>query len=91
MKENIGENKYDDDDSIDMSTKIAEEIKKRVKELNIPRYKVVVQVALGEKREHSVRVSSRCLWSSETDNYASSNYSNEYMWGVAIVFGCYVE
>jgi hypothetical protein len=80
-----------DDDLLDSSTRVADKIKESVKQLNMPRYKIVVQVALGQMKDQAVRVSSRCLWSSGTDNYSSANYSNEHLWGVAIVFGCYVE
>ena len=43
---------------------------------NIPRYKIVVQVTLGQMKDQGVRVASRCLWDTQTDNYASVEYSN---------------
>ena len=59
-------------------------------ELDLPRYKIVVQVAIGEKARGvmvgrtavktraitGVRVASRCLWDTDTDNYASYSFSN---------------
>ena len=47
-----------------------------IKAQNIPRYKIVVQVALGEMREQGVRVASRCLWDPVTDNHASAAFTN---------------
>lgn len=44
--------------------------------LRIPRYKVVVQVTLGELKEQGIRVASRCLWDPSTDNYASAGFKN---------------
>ena len=68
-----------------------EQIKAKVKELNIPRYKVVVQVTLGENKGQGVRVASRCLWDHKTDNYATLTYKNERYFACAVVFGCYTE
>ncbi len=45
-------------------------------ELNIPRYKIVVQVTIGEVKSQGVRVASRCLWDTESDNYASYSFKN---------------
>ena len=70
---------------------ISEDIKAAVKELNIPRYKIVVQVTIGEVKSQGVRVASRCLWDTESDNYASYSFKNESLWCVAMVFGCYTE
>ncbi len=44
--------------------------------LNYPRYKVVVQVVLGQNKHQGVKIASRCLWDTETDNYASFSYTN---------------
>ncbi len=56
---------------------ICETIKKRVKEeCYIPRYKLVCQVALGEMKDQGVRVTSRCLWDPDSDNYASAYFKN---------------
>lgn len=43
---------------------------------NIPRYKIIVQVTTGELKDQGVRVASRCLWDTATDNYASSSFKN---------------
>lgn len=42
----------------------------------MPRYKVVVQTAIGEMKGQGIRVASRCLWDMETDNYVSCNWTN---------------
>ena len=56
---------------------ICETIKKRVKEeCFIPRYKLVCQVVLGEMKDQGVRVTSRCLWDPDSDNYASAYFKN---------------
>merc|ERR1711918_295821 len=56
---------------------ISETIKMKVKEeCNTPRYKVVVQVTTGELKDQGVRVASRSLWDTATDNYSSSSFQN---------------
>ncbi len=42
--------------------------------LNYPRYKVIVQVVLGQNKQQGVRVASRCLWDTDADNFASFTY-----------------
>ena len=44
--------------------------------LGYDRYKLIVQVVLGENRQQGVRVMSRCLWDPDTDNYASYSFKN---------------
>lgn len=45
-------------------------------EMNLARYKYVVQVVIGEQRGEGVRMGSRCFWDPETDNVASETYVN---------------
>ncbi|GMH69773.1 hypothetical protein TrVE_jg4210 [Triparma verrucosa] len=84
---------YDDgEDFENLSKSIADKIRQRVKEtLNVNRYKLVVQVTLGQMKDQGVRITSRCLWDTQTDNYASIDYKNEFIWGSAMVFGLYAE
>lgn len=70
---------------------ISEQIKARVKDLDFPRYKLVVQVVMGENKLQGVRVASRCLWDADTDNFATFAYKNDSLWCTAMVFGTYTE
>ncbi len=59
------------------TVQIADQVKARVKqEMTIPRYKIVVQVTLGEMRNQGIRVASKCLWDADSDNYASYSFQN---------------
>lgn len=40
------------------------------------RYKHIVQVYIGEQRGAGVRCGAKCVWDSETDNYASDMFMN---------------
>uniref|UniRef100_A0A672YR70 Tctex1 domain containing 2 n=1 Tax=Sphaeramia orbicularis TaxID=375764 RepID=A0A672YR70_9TELE len=56
----------------------------------LDRYKLVVQVVIGEQRGQGVKMSSRCLWDADTDNYAEDVFMNvSNMFCVAAVFGSY--
>ena len=43
-------------------------------ELNHTRYKIVVQVLIGEQKGEGLRISTRCLWDPDADNYASHTF-----------------
>lgn len=45
--------------------------------MGFERYKLVVQVELGEKKGQAVSMVSRCLWDTNTDNFASEGYETE--------------
>jgi len=75
-----------------LSKTIADKIKAAIRaELNVNRYKLVCQVTIGQLKDQGVRITSRCLWDTTTDNYASIDYRNEHIWASAMVFGLYAE
>ena len=70
---------------------IADEIKSKLKtDLELPRYKFVVQVVVGEQRGEGVRMGCRCFWDADTDAYAEESYRNDSLFCVAAVFGSYL-
>ncbi|KAK2170005.1 hypothetical protein LSH36_5g15007 [Paralvinella palmiformis] len=67
-------------------------IRSRIHEnLELPRYKLVVHVAIGERKDQSLQVASRCLWNQATDRYASGSYQNRDLFAVATVYGMYFD
>ena len=69
--------KYDDIENIkSLSQKISSEIKESVKNLDIPRYKIVVQTFIGQIKGQSLQIGSRFLWNANTDNYVSKQWKN---------------
>ena len=42
----------------------------------MPRYKIVCQVTLGQRKDQGMRFCSRCLWDTNTDNYATASFKN---------------
>ncbi len=74
--------------SKDISNKIKDNCKTT---LALPRYKLIVQVSIGQMKDQGVRVTSRCLWETSTDNYAAATFQNQHIWASAIVFGLYTD
>jgi hypothetical protein len=58
------------------SRDIADEIKMKLKELHLPRYKYVVNVAIGEQRGEGIRIGCRCFWDSDVDSCAQETFMN---------------
>jgi PBP1b-binding outer membrane lipoprotein LpoB len=81
--------KYSSDEANKLTTKISDEVKNRLRDLGLPRYKFVVQVVLGENRTEGVHVGHRCLWDNDTDNYASVSWGNDSLFCVTTVYGVY--
>jgi hypothetical protein len=75
-----------------LSKDIADKIKdKCIATLNIPRYKIVVQVTIGQMKDQGVTITSRCLWDTATDNYATARFQNQLIWSSAVVFGLHTD
>ena len=55
---------------------IADGIKGSIKQLELQRYKYVVQVVIGEQRGEGVRMGCRCFWDADTDVSADEAYKN---------------
>ncbi|TPX59086.1 hypothetical protein PhCBS80983_g02712 [Powellomyces hirtus] len=68
---------------------IADDIKNRLKELDLPRYKYIVNVVIGEMRGEGVRMGCRCFWDADTDNVAQDTFINDSLFCVVAAFGVY--
>ena len=77
LTERLADKTYNPESTAQLTREIADEIKSKLKsELELPRYKFVVQVVIGEDRGACVRMGCRCFWDAETDNYAEDTYRN---------------
>jgi len=81
---------YHADNTSTWTREIADDIKMRLKELGLERYKFVVQVVIGEQKGEGVRMGCRCFWDPSTDNYAEEVFTNESIFAVAAAFGIYL-
>ncbi|XP_038568510.1 dynein light chain Tctex-type protein 2B-like [Micropterus salmoides] len=76
VREQLSGMRYDPEQVPELSRSLADCIKGKVKNAGFDRYKIVVQVVIGEQRGQGVKMSSRCLWDSDTDNYAEDVFMN---------------
>ncbi|GBG33563.1 Tctex1 domain-containing protein 1 [Hondaea fermentalgiana] len=60
----------------DMSQTVTNLVMEKIRELNLSRYKVVVQTNLGENCDQTVRVVSHCLWESSLDSTAEIKFQS---------------
>ncbi|KAK2140352.1 hypothetical protein LSH36_1384g00032 [Paralvinella palmiformis] len=66
-------------------------IKEKTKEFHFDRYKLIVQVYVGQDNEQSVQLASRSLWNTKTDMFAAATYRNNSLYAIALVYGLYLE
>jgi hypothetical protein len=83
--------KYDPILAANLTKELSTLIKNKLKELNFPRYKYVVNVILGENADQSVAIASRNVWDPATDNYAAVTFQNNFIFATAVMFAAYFE
>ena len=81
---------YDAENTPRLTKEISDEIKVSLKALqSMERYKVVVQVVMGEQKGEGVKMACRCFWDSDTDGLASETYTTDTLFCVASAYGIY--
>lgn len=69
---------------------IANEVGSNLKDLNMDRFKHVVQVVLGQQLGAGAKYIGRCRWDSETDSHTSATYASQSLFCIVTVFGIYL-
>ncbi|CAH1776088.1 unnamed protein product [Owenia fusiformis] len=87
----LQEEKYEPEMCRQMTKTISEVVKARVKDLMVPRYKVICVIHIGQKGEQGIRVGSRCLWDSGYDTFATSEFRNNSLFAIGTVYAVYHE
>ena len=90
LNERLTGKSYQADHTSSWTKEISDEVKNRIKGLNLPRYKIMVQTVVGELRGQGVRMGTRCFWDSSTDNSASETFSNESLYAAVVAYGVYL-
>ncbi|XP_067369743.1 dynein light chain Tctex-type protein 2B isoform X2 [Channa argus] len=85
VREKLSGVRYNAEEVANLSHSLAECIKDKVKNAGFDRYKLVVQVVIGEQRGQGVK----CLWDADTDNYAEDVFMNDSLFCAVAVFGAY--
>ncbi|XP_036378611.1 tctex1 domain-containing protein 2 [Megalops cyprinoides] len=89
LREELSGKQYNPEEVTTMSRSLADSIKERIKEVGFDRYKLVVQVVIGEQRGEGVKMAARCFWDADTDSYAQDIFMNDSLFCVAAAFGCF--
>ncbi|XP_029930590.1 dynein light chain Tctex-type 5 [Myripristis murdjan] len=87
----LQEEKYDVERCRLLAKTIPEVIKARVKDLMIPRFKIIVLLYIGQLCDQSMIIGSRCLWDATNDTFASHSFKNSSLFAVANVYTVYFE
>ncbi|KFP77519.1 Tctex1 domain-containing protein 1-A, partial [Acanthisitta chloris] len=91
VESSLRERRYEPERCREAAKDIAEVVKARVKDLVLPRYKLVVVTHVGQLGEQSMQIGSRCLWDPVSDTFASYVFKNTSLFAVANVYAVYFE
>ena len=91
LQDALANKPYDPSKGAAQACELCEKIKAAVKQLDIPRYKTVTMVTIGQLKDEGIRVASRCLWNPAFDSFASYSFKNSSLFAVGIVYACYLE
>ncbi|XP_048732261.1 dynein light chain Tctex-type 5-like [Ostrea edulis] len=82
---------YDEKKFPQLCKTLSDLIKERVKLSGVKRYKVLAYVMVFENKKQSIHYTSRCLWESNLDNFASATYNGADFVAIGTVFATYYE
>lgn len=74
----------------DLGKSVAETLRDALKALELPRFKIIVHVTVGENRGEGVRVATRCLWDKTTDAMACEAVTTDAVFAVATAYAVYL-
>ncbi|NXP69916.1 TC1DA protein, partial [Ramphastos sulfuratus] len=91
LRSHLEEQPYEPARCGQLAEAIAEAIKARVKEVVLPRYKIVVVTTIGQLNEQSMQIGSRCLWDPASDTFSSCVFRSPSLFALANVYAVYFE
>ncbi|CAJ0935266.1 unnamed protein product, partial [Mesorhabditis belari] len=89
LKNGLPEEPFEAENSKKLSKSLAEEARERLKGLELPNYKYVVQVVICENRGQGAHVSAQCTWDTDTDGQANYYHANKYIWCQATIYALF--
>lgn len=87
LRESLEGVSYDPVECSSLTGELSDRIKMEVKDLIMPRYKIVVHVILGQKMGQAFQAASRCVWDHELDNCVSVTHETTALFATATVYG----
>ena len=91
LEEKLSTQSYDPTICRLLCSSLSEDIKSRVKNLGMERFRLICSVSIGSISGQGVLMASRFLWNECKDNFSTSSYQNSSLFAVAIVFGVLKE
>ncbi len=82
---------YSGRECANLTMDLSNKIKATVKETAGPRYKLVCSLMIGEKKGQGIQASSRCLWSTASDNSVTATFENDTIYAVATLYAVYMD
>ncbi|XP_063352342.1 dynein light chain Tctex-type protein 2B isoform X2 [Pelmatolapia mariae] len=89
VRERLSGVQYNPEEVPELTRSLADSVKDKIKNAGFDKYKLVVQVVIGEQRGQGVKMSSRCFWDADADSYAEDVFMNDSLFCVVAVFGSY--
>jgi hypothetical protein len=83
--------KYDANHAKQFTAILADRIRNQMKQLPYPRYKIVAQVSIGQKKAQDLRVTSRCLWDIKLDRHITITKETLDAYVTVTIFFVYTE
>uniref|UniRef100_A0A8C5WZD9 Dynein light chain Tctex-type family member 5 n=1 Tax=Laticauda laticaudata TaxID=8630 RepID=A0A8C5WZD9_LATLA len=87
----LQEEQYEAELCRQMTKTISEVIKARIKDLMVPRFKIIVIIYIGQLGKQSMQIGSRCLWDTTSDTFSSYSFKNRSLFALANVYALYSE
>ncbi|XP_031562874.1 tctex1 domain-containing protein 1-like [Actinia tenebrosa] len=91
LEEKLDNEVYDEESCKIKCLTLSEEIKQKVKELGMTRYRIICHVSIGSCSGQGLIMASRFIWNDIKDNFVTSTFRNVSLFAVATVFGVLKE
>ncbi|CAH1761846.1 15733_t:CDS:2 [Entrophospora sp. SA101] len=76
VRERLSNALYNKDQAPGWAHEISQEIKKNLLEMDLQKYKYVINVIIMENKKEGARVEMGCVWDTDTDNVAFETFRN---------------
>ncbi|KAK3089016.1 hypothetical protein FSP39_000165 [Pinctada imbricata] len=83
--------KYEPKRCKDVSKTLSEYVRDEVKSMHYPRYRFIAVVSIGQMKNATLTLGSRCIWDDQQDNFACSTFSNGSIFAVAQVYAVFQD
>ncbi|CAH1759969.1 868_t:CDS:2 [Entrophospora sp. SA101] len=88
VQERLNNALYNKDQAPGWAHEISQEIKKRLLEMDLRKYKYVINVIIMENKKEGARVEMGCVWDTDTDNVAFETFRNDDSHGLSNSRSC---